>query len=237
MVCAPPWVAAATTTASARNPPRLDSASHPRSARHASHLGPAPCCMESDSDAPTIRHTRRAPGPHRPSRGPTTRPFVPPGHPHHSSDLAPTRRQYQNPLPPQQPSFGATRSCCKPSWATTQLPRPGAECPRAQRRRGILARGQVPHPHTTVPSGYWRSPGHSIGRPAKSPRHLHAWGFLKETRPASLTCWCGCPPPRLPRGGSWHDLPWCRCLPPAGLRPCLRCRHGCFRCPCSPDRP
>ena len=52
-----------------------------------------------------------------------------------------------------------------------------------------------------------------------------------------FTCWRGCQPLQLQRGGSWRGLRGWRCRPLAGSGPCLRCRCGCFQCPCSPDRP
>ena len=67
-------------------------------------------------------------------------------------------------------------------------------------------------------------------RKTKSP--AEAGLFDQRARARSLTC-RGCRPLRFRRDGSSRGLRRSCCRRPAASRPCLRCRRGSSRCPCS----
>ena len=59
----------------------------------------------------------------------------------------------------------------------------------------------------------------------------------EDKEAGGLTCWGACQPLRFQRGDSLHGLRRSCCRPQAASRPCLRCRHGSFRCPWTRGRP
>ena len=64
-----------------------------------------------------------------------------------------------------------------------------------------------------------------------------AEGASARSASGPITCWRGYQPPRSQRGGSWPGLRWSCCQQLAASHPCLRCRHGSFRCPWTPNTP